>query len=197
MKALITEFKGVGFRSKTEALWCAFFVNLGVRFEYEPEKQKTTKGGYVPDFYFRSLKTWVEIKGKKPTDEEITKLKDVCISTGKTGLIISGFPKSYPDGVEPHIANCLLLVITNKGESFYFSADSFYQATKNRKTLYLIQRLEREVSHIIRIGERIRVGMLKPAKAKFRPESKIMIDDIKIISVGLRELIKKISLKTN
>ena len=83
MKAKMTDYKGVYFRSRLEARWCEFFENIGVRFEYEPEKQSTSIGGYIPDFYFRSLKTWVEIKGVKPTTDEITKLEAAMAETAQ------------------------------------------------------------------------------------------------------------------
>ena len=75
MKAKITEYKGTHFRSRLEVKWCKFFEYLGVTFEYEPKLEKTRLGGYVPDFYFKSLRTWIEIKGTNPTDEELTKIK--------------------------------------------------------------------------------------------------------------------------
>ena len=54
MKAKMSEFNGVYFRSRLEARWCEFFTSLGVSFEYEPETVETSLGGYIPDFYFSS-----------------------------------------------------------------------------------------------------------------------------------------------
>lgn len=192
MKAKITEYDGVGFRSRTEALWCKFFSNLGVRFEYEPENIKTSTTGYVPDFYFRSLKTWVEIKGKTPTSDEIKKLKEVCISTNKTGLIISNFPNAYPNAFEPHLSNCMVLIITRGGDTVKLSADFFYQSSKNINILRLVKYIrDSETSGMMKIGERIRVDMLIPAKAKFKPKNKTILPNLKMISRAINAFSNK------
>lgn len=64
-----TEFKGVSYRSRTEARWAVFFDRLGVDFEYEPTQFKLRDGRlYTPDFYVSDFETYVEVK---PDNEEI------------------------------------------------------------------------------------------------------------------------------
>jgi predicted nuclease of restriction endonuclease-like RecB superfamily len=56
MKAKLTQYNGVYFRSRLEVKWAQFFENLGVHFEYEPDTVETSLGWYIPDFKFRSQK---------------------------------------------------------------------------------------------------------------------------------------------
>ena len=180
IKAKLTEYKGVYFRSRLEVKWCMLFEFLGVRFEYEPEVKRTGNGNYIPDFYFKSLKTWVEIKGKKATGKELDKLKDVCKRTNKSGLIISGYPLVYPNGVEPHLANSFCCYITNKGKSIYLSLDDLYQISGNIKTMYAVGKCSNTSSLVnVIYSEYVRYKNLKPAKAKFKPNKNNFIDDLK------------------
>ena len=188
MKAKMTDYKGVYFRSRLEARWCEFFEFLGVRFEYEPEKQYTSIGGYIPDFYFRSLKAWVEIKGVKATDNEVTKLEDVCRATSKFGIIISGYPKVFPHGVEPHTANCTCYFISNKGESVALSFDELYQLVREVRILYMLDKCKPSSMVGINIVEFHRYKNLKPAKARFKPNKSNMIDTVKLASKVLSML---------
>ena len=180
MKAKMTEYKGVYFRSRLEARWCEFFEYLGVRFEYEPERQSTSIGGYIPDFYFRSLKTWVEIKGIKPTVNEITKLEDVCRKSNKCGLIISGYPKVYPFGVEPHASNCSCYFISSRGKSIALSLDEIYQIVKDDKILHILDRCK--ASSMVEINPQawFRYKNLEPAKARFKPNNGNIINNTRL-----------------
>lgn len=193
MKAKMTEYKGVYFRSRLEARWCEFFENLGVRFEYEPEKQTTSIGGYIPDFYFRSLKTWVEIKGARPTAAELTKLEDVCRETNKTGLIISSYPKVYPFGFEPHTANCSCYFISDKGKSFPLSLDEIYQITGNIKILHILDRTKPSSLMGLDFLEWHRYKNLEAAKAAFKPNKRSFIADLKTIVKALNLLNSKLN----
>ena len=195
MQAKMTDYKGVYFRSRLEARWCEFFEFLGVRFEYEPARQSTSIGGYIPDFYFRSLKTWVEIKGIKPTPDELTKLEDVCNKTNKSGLLISGYPKTYPFGVEPHTANCLCYFITAKGVSFQISFDELYQTLQNTKILHVLDTCKPSSMFRLDLFEFKRYMELKPAKAKFKPIKFTFIKDIKALSKILAYLTIKLDNK--
>jgi hypothetical protein len=55
-----TEYEGVRFRSRTEAMWAAFFDRIGWRWDYEP----VDMDGYIPDFIidFKRAKLLVEVK---------------------------------------------------------------------------------------------------------------------------------------
>lgn len=62
IKSIPTWYNGIKYRSKLEAKWAVFFTSLKLPFEYE--KQGFIIGGecYLPDFYFPTLKKWLEIK---------------------------------------------------------------------------------------------------------------------------------------
>lgn len=193
MKAKMTDYNGVYFRSRLEARWCEFFEYLGVRFEYEPETQLTSIGGYIPDFYFRSLKTWVEIKGVKPTADEITKLEDVCINTNKCGLIISGYPETYPFGVEPHLANCSCYFISNTGRSFFLSLDEIYQISKDTLAIHMLSKCKASSMVGMNFIELARYNNLEAAKAKFKPNKNNLIDSVKLTCKFLLMLSDRLS----
>lgn len=179
MKAKMTEYKGVYFRSRLEARWCEFFEFLGVRFEYEPEKQATSIGGYIPDFYFKSLNAWVEIKGVKPTPNELLKIKDVCRKTNKYGFIISGYPDVYQFGVEPHTAGCLCYFISNKGESIFVPFDEIYQVVKNTKILSALDKCKPTSMVGFNMCEFERYKNLEPAQVKFKQRKINFMADLK------------------
>ena len=193
MKAKITEYKGTHFRSRLEVKWCKFFEHLGVTFEYEPELERTSIGGYVPDFYFKSLKTWVEIKGTKPTNEELTKIKDVCKNTGKCGFIISGYPKIYPMGVEPHLANANCYFISSKGVSVYLSLDEVYQFVKNINILFIMKACDENGGLFCPNQDLLRCLKLKPAKATFKPSRSHLLRNTKELSAVFKEINKRLN----
>lgn len=181
IKSKCTEYKGVYFRSRLEVKWCMFFEYLGVRFEYEPASKPTTKGFYVPDFYFRSLKTWVEIKGTAPTKNELLKIKEVCVNTNSSGFIISGYPLSFLYGIEPHLANGNCYYITNKGVSKFIPLDEIYQILQNVKILNVLNKIKASSLMRLDFSEFIRYKKIEPAKAKFTPNKNNFIEGVKYL----------------
>jgi hypothetical protein len=72
MTPIQTEYGGCRFRSRIEARWAVFFDALNIKWEYEPEGFELGGGArYLPDFHLPDTNTWVEIKGKSPSDKEI------------------------------------------------------------------------------------------------------------------------------
>lgn len=97
IKPIETRYKGYRFRSRLEARWAVFFDHVGLRYDYEPEGYVLPSGPYLPDFFvhnvgMRTTKerpgVWVEIK---PTyiESEWKKLKELCIATGRDGLLLA------------------------------------------------------------------------------------------------------------
>lgn len=83
---LETWYRGVQYRSRTEARWAVFFHTAGVVARYEPEGYRLDDGTcYLPDFCvgpgsggeatdeWRQCDAWIEIKGREPTDAEVLK----------------------------------------------------------------------------------------------------------------------------
>ena len=96
MKAIETRYKGYRFRSRLEARWAVFFDKLNLEWEYEREGFELDDGTrYLPDFFLHGNGNYgphVEIKGQKPTKDEIVKLKNVCERLCAYGLMVSGSP---------------------------------------------------------------------------------------------------------
>jgi len=94
--AIETSYKGYRFRSRQEARWAVFLDRAGIKWDYEPEGY-VLEGGepYLPDFLLEPntpQATWLEIKGKFPDGEEITKAKKLADGTGiRTYLYFGSF----------------------------------------------------------------------------------------------------------
>lgn len=64
-----TTYKGITYRSQTEARWAVFFDALGLSFTYEPERiQLSTGEVYIPDFFIDDFQAYFEVK---PSNDEI------------------------------------------------------------------------------------------------------------------------------
>lgn len=80
-KPIETKYKGYRFRSRLEARWAVFFDHAKIKWEYEPEGFELDCGSrYLPDFFLPDVNSWVEIKGKKANDRELS----VCQSFSKS-----------------------------------------------------------------------------------------------------------------
>lgn len=92
IKAIETVYNGYRFRSRTEARWAVFFDALGIEYEYEPEGFDMDGILYLPDFFLNSLDMYVEVKGKKFTDEEDKKCWLLAQESGHSVLMLVGRP---------------------------------------------------------------------------------------------------------
>ena len=95
---ITTTYKGIKFRSRTEARWAAFFDKAGIKFRYEQEGFKLPGGiWYLPDFYFPEIKMFAEVKFDKFSNSEKEKCKLLCDITRKPVLMLDGPPdfKTY------------------------------------------------------------------------------------------------------
>lgn len=85
MKAIETFAYGHRFRSRLEARWAVFLTEMGITWHYEHQGYETSYGPYLPDFWLPEYNTFLEIKGQKPTSEEISKLYDLIESANAFG----------------------------------------------------------------------------------------------------------------
>lgn len=93
MRVIETSYSGYKFRSRTEARYAVFFDALGEKWEYEKEGfDLDDRDFYLPDFWLPRLETFVEIKGQKPTEDEIRKCRKLQFFTGNQVAIFSGLP---------------------------------------------------------------------------------------------------------
>lgn len=91
IKVIPTRYKGILFRSRTEARWAVFFDEIGYEWEYEKEGFELPSGRYLPDFYFPKLQTYLEVKGQDFTEREIQKC--VELSADYMVILLDGPPK--------------------------------------------------------------------------------------------------------
>lgn len=70
MKAIETEYRGIKYRSRTEARWAVYLDELRVAYSYEPEGFDLGGEWYLPDFWLPNPGVWLEIKGMDPTERE-------------------------------------------------------------------------------------------------------------------------------
>jgi len=95
MKAIETKYKGILFRSRTEARWAVYFDAVGLRWEYEKEGFKLDDGTwYLPDFWLPDVNMWAEVKGDYVNVEEITKCYNLAVGSGCPCLMLNGQPET-------------------------------------------------------------------------------------------------------
>lgn len=88
-----TRYRGIRFRSRTEARWAVFFDLVGLAYDYEAEGFGLDAGAYLPDFWLRDVRLFLEVKGQDPTDEERTKCAELAKRSGVECLIAIGPPE--------------------------------------------------------------------------------------------------------
>jgi len=104
IKPIETTYNGHRFRSRLEARWAVFFDTLKVHYEYEKEGYDIGElGYYLPDFWLpypekqnfsghQNAGHWLEVKGSKPTDNELQKLVALSKVTQHSGILVYGPP---------------------------------------------------------------------------------------------------------
>ena len=70
MKAIETLYRGIKYRSRTEARWALYLDELRVPYSYEPEGFDLSGEWYLPDFWLPTPGAWLEVKGIEPNDRE-------------------------------------------------------------------------------------------------------------------------------
>jgi uncharacterized membrane protein YjgN (DUF898 family) len=93
-----TQYRGVAFRSRTEAAWAELFDRDGLEWHYEAKWFKLRRHGrrigYLPDFEMADG-SYVEIKGASPTEEEQWKCQQVANITGHEVKLLAGWPSKH------------------------------------------------------------------------------------------------------
>ena len=106
--AIQTRYAGCYFRSRIEARWARFFDALGIQWEYEPQGFDLPSGRYLPDFQLiiGGERVWWEVKGARPTEDEMQSLFDLAVETRQIAYIAWGsVPRDYLD--DPRISDAM------------------------------------------------------------------------------------------
>lgn len=111
MEVIQTTYKGIKYRSRTEARWAAFFDAAGVTVHYEPEGHELPSGRYLPDFYAPNEKAYFEVKGQAPTDRELQLAHELEEATGRNVFFLVGQPNEGEAsvlwaGIKCHFGRC-------------------------------------------------------------------------------------------
>lgn len=95
MKIIQTWYRGILFRSRTEARWAKFFDCLNIEWDYEVEGYVMKDGTcYLPDFWLPTFEggMYVEVKGSF-SQKEKELCRDLCYESGHKVLLAEGIPK--------------------------------------------------------------------------------------------------------
>lgn len=105
INAIPTTYKGITFRSRTEARWAVFLDQLPIEWQYEAEGYQLQSGWYVPDFWLPDLDVFLEVK---PSFRDgIEKANELSATTGKSVYITDGGPAFIDrDGGGPRLSLC-------------------------------------------------------------------------------------------
>ena len=119
-RVLETEYHGITFRSRTEARWAVFFDSLRVAWEYEPEGfELSPNRRYLPDFLLPELGgnggTYLEVKGRAPTEAEQRRCRDLADATGRRVLLAIRAP--FPPSIDQTPSDGSILCFYPDGDS--------------------------------------------------------------------------------
>lgn len=104
LKAIDTWYNNSYFRSRGEAFWAMFFVNLGIEYVYEMEGYNLNGLYYLPDMFLPAYNAYIEIKPKylynklikeQATDPAINKIHKLHQTSKKLCSIVYGTPADY------------------------------------------------------------------------------------------------------
>lgn len=91
--------QGYRLRSYTELLWARVLEAADIFYLYEPDLVRVDDGYYLPDFWLPNVGIYIEVKGKRPTEEEIHKADAVMTRTGREVVFLYGKPESDKSGL--------------------------------------------------------------------------------------------------
>lgn len=122
----IYHHEGYRLRSYTELLWARALDAAEIFYLYEPDLVAIQGGCYLPDFYLPHVGSYIEVKGKQPTQEEIRKADEVMDRTGREVFFLIGQPQSDAEG----LYNCGLMTRGANGWNSNISPNSLHRVVK-------------------------------------------------------------------
>jgi len=99
------DHKGYKMRSHTERVWACLMDALGILYLYEPDLIQVEGCKYLPDFYLPNCGAYLEVKGDKPTADEVRKAEQVREATGKPVVFLVAKPCTDKHG----FCNCYVM----------------------------------------------------------------------------------------
>jgi hypothetical protein len=98
-RAIPTIYRGVQFRSRSEARWASLLDDLSVDWHYEPSGYEFDGVRYLPDFWLPNVLSrghpggvFFEVKVTYPTIEETRKAAGLAYGTGRPVIIVACGP---------------------------------------------------------------------------------------------------------
>lgn len=95
-KAIRAEYRGIKFRSRTEARWAVFLDEMGIRWQYEAEGYELPSGWYLPDFWLPDMLWFFEVK---PDREQGTQKAQELSQTVMRNVAITNGPPDVSSGI--------------------------------------------------------------------------------------------------
>lgn len=90
MKAKPCYYRDYLMRSQSERIAARMLDSLGIAWLYEPAVYSTAAGRYLPDFMLPMAQAFIEVKGDKPTDQELEKAEALARLTGFKVMFLYG-----------------------------------------------------------------------------------------------------------
>jgi hypothetical protein len=92
-RAIETQYKGYRFRSRLEARWAVYFDTMGIEWDYEKEGYDLDGIWYLPDFWLKPFKMWLEVKPEKFNADEFEKCHRLVLATGHECIMAPDLPR--------------------------------------------------------------------------------------------------------
>lgn len=96
LKPIAQTYRGITFRSRTEARWAVFFDSLGIPWQYEAEGFELPSGRYLPDFLLTlggaQGQVWFEVKGQELSSLETTRAVELASASSRPVFTAVGVP---------------------------------------------------------------------------------------------------------
>jgi len=126
--AIPCTYKGINFRSRTEARWAVFFDSLKWNWIYEHDFYRLPSGFYLPDFYLPDFMAHAEVKPDEFTPAEHKKCIELSELFSDTQVLqLVGNPGPYSISVIENGAFLTEGIPVQKSSKFYpmFYTDVF------------------------------------------------------------------------
>ncbi len=125
IKPIPTEYQGIDFRSRIEAIWAVYFDALNWEWYYEYQHYKLPSGNYLPDFYFPDILAHAEVKPSAFTSIERLKCIELSLMIPDTQVMqLIGYPTFKTINIIENgasIAKAIPVELSNKFYPFFYT----------------------------------------------------------------------------